>query len=201
MTPLQEIEKDLDWREAELAVLKILIVNEQLSDREKSVLYRASWTILYAHYEGFCKLALTVYYDAIQRSQKCHSELPAGMQALALDQQIKVLRTLPTIDLISQISTFEADFMDKTANFPEVNTDSNLWPSTLRTLLESAAITLPSLDANYRSIATLVSRRNKIAHGERDIIPEYSYYVQFEDAVRSIMYDLAISIDEKLKAF
>jgi len=201
MTPLQEIERDLDWREAELGILKILLANEQLSDREKFVLFRAGWALLYAHYEGFCKFALTVYYDVIRRSGKCHRDLPTKMQALALDKQMKVVRSLPTVDLIAQITTFEADYMDKPAEFPEVDTDSNLWPSTLRNLLEGAEIHLPSLEMNNRSIATLVSRRNKIAHGERDIIPEYAYYLQFEEAVSTIMYDLAISIDDKLKTF
>lgn len=200
MTPLREIERDLDWREAELAILKILLANDQLSDREKLVLFRAGWALLYAHYEGFCKFALTVYYDTIQRSGKCHKDLPRKMQALALDRQMKAVRTLPTEDLIAQIVNFEIDYLDKQAAFPEVETESNLWPMTLKNLLTSAEISLPSLDANNRAIATLVSRRNKIAHGERDIIPEYAYYIQFEDAVRTVMYDLAISIDDKLKA-
>lgn len=200
MTPLQEIEKDLDWRESELAILKILLANDHLSDREKFVLFRAAWSLLYAHYEGFCKFALTVYYDSIRRSKKCHRELPSKMQALALDKHMKAVRSLPTIDLIAQIATFEADYLDKEAEFPEVNTESNLWPNVLQNLLDSAEITLASLSMNNRSIATLVNRRNKIAHGERDIIPEYAYYLQFEESVRSIMYDLAISIDDKLKS-
>lgn len=201
MTPLQEIERDLDWREAELAILKITLANEHLSDREKLVLFRAGWALLYAHYEGFCKFALTVYFDTIRRSGKCHKDLPPKMQALALDKHMKAVRSLPTPDLISQIATFEADYMNRSAEFPEVETESNLWPSTLEKLLDGAEISLASLDMNNRSIATLVSRRNKIAHGERDIIPEYAYYIQFEDAVRTIMYDLAISIDDKLKLF
>lgn len=200
MTTLQELERDLDWREAELAILKILLANEHLSEREKLVLFRAGWALLYAHYEGFCKFALTVYYDSIRRSGKCPRDLPSRMQALALDKQMKVVRGLPTADLISQIATFEVDYMNKPAEFPEVDTDSNLWPSTLRALLEGAEIHLPSLELHNRSIATLVGRRNKIAHGERDIIPEYAYYVQFDEAVRTIMYDLAMSIDERLNA-
>ena len=89
--------------------------------------------------------------------------------------------------------------MDQCAEFPEVNTESNLWPATLYGLLRHADIQLPSLDLNSRLISILVGRRNNIAHGERDIIPDYKYYTQFEQAVLNIMYDLAISIDDKLK--
>lgn len=201
MTPLQEIERDLEWREAELALLKIMLANDSLNDREKLVLFRAGWSLLYAHYEGFCKFALTVYYDALQSAGKCHRDLPAPLQALALDRDMKTIRNLPTADLIAAIAGFETELMGQPARFPDVDTESNLWPSTLKGLLVNADINLDSLEQNNRSLATLVSRRNKIAHGERDIIPEFSYYMQYEEAVRTVMYDLAISIDERLANF
>lgn len=200
MTPLQEIEKDLDWRESELAILKIHLANEGISSRERLVLFRAGWALLYAHYEGFFKFVLTVYYDAVERSGKCHKDLPMQMQAFALDKHLKNVRSLPTSELIEKIGSFDGDVMSNAPCFPDVDTESNLWPSTLQNLLDQADINLASLAQSNRTIATLVSRRNKIAHGERDIIPEYSYYVQFEEAVRTLMYDLAISVDDRLKA-
>ncbi|NYF33795.1 MAE_28990/MAE_18760 family HEPN-like nuclease [Sphingopyxis sp. JAI108] len=198
MTPTAEIERDLDWREAELAVLRLLITNNEIGEREKFVLFRAAWALLYAHYEGFCKFALTVYYDAIKVAGKCHGDLPSKMQALALDKKVKDLRSLPTIDLISKMRSFEVDLMKAPADFPDVNTESNLWPKTLESLIEDADLIVPTLQLYNRSLATLVSRRNKIAHGERDIIPELSYYIGFENSVLNLMYDLALSIDEKL---
>jgi len=90
--------------------------------------------------------------------------------------------------------------LDRPALFPEVDTESNLWPKTLQSLLEDADITIPSLQLHNRALATLVNRRNKIAHGERDIIPEFSYYATYEDVVKSVMYELAFAIDEKISA-
>lgn len=199
MTPLQQIEQDLDWREAELAVMKVLLANRNLGQREKTVLFRAGWALLYAHYEGFCKFSLTVYYDSIQGLGKMNRDLPQRMRAMALDRQIKDFRNLPTIDLITHIMDFENSYLLQPARFPDVDTESNLWPNTLKVLLNNAEIELQSLDRNNRSVATLVNRRNKIAHGERDIIHEYEYYLRFNDVVTDIMYDLAISIDEKLR--
>lgn len=198
MTPFQEIERDLEWREAEMAVLRILLAADSISEREKLVLFRAAWALLYAHYEGFCKFALTVYFDALQNTGKLCKDLPAKTQAFALNNSLKSVRSLPTSDLISRIRSFEIEFMESTINFPEVDTESNLWPKTLDSLLEDADITIESLRAHSRALATLVNRRNKIAHGERDMIPEYSYYIGFEDAVKSVMYDLALAIDEKM---
>lgn len=198
MTPIKEIERDLDWREAEMSILRILLSNSEIKEREKTVLFRAAWALLYAHYEGFCKFALTVYYDAVQRSGKPCKDLPTKTQAFALDASVKSVRSLPTHEFISRVLSFEADVMDKSVTFPEVDTESNLWPRTLQGLLENADISIESLQAHNRALATLVNRRNKIAHGERDIIPEYSYYVGYEDAVKSVMYELALAIDDKI---
>lgn len=199
MTPLAEIERDLDWRESELAVLKILLANNDLSEREKLVLFRAAWSLLYAHYEGFCKFSLTVFYDAVKATGRANGQLPAKMQAFSLDKSLKHLKNLPNDKFLEKIAVFEAELLSKEPDFPEVDTESNLWPSVLQSLLDCASVQVNSLSQFNRTIKTLVGRRNKIAHGERDIIPEYSYYITFEEAVRNIMYDLAISIHDRLE--
>lgn len=200
MTPFDEIERDLDWREAELAVLRIFLANEDITDREKRVLFRAAWALLYAHYEGFCKFALTVYFDALQSARKKCEEFAPDTQAFALTDKLKEIRQLPSIDFITAMREFEDDVLAAPISSPDVDTESNLWPTTLSRLLKDADLELETLSSHNRSLFTLVSRRNKIAHGERDIIPEYDYYTQFEDAAKVIMYELALSIDRKLSS-
>lgn len=198
MTPFEEIERDLAWREAELAMLRILLANESITEREKLVLFRAGWALLYAHYEGFCKFALTVYFDTLQNTGAKCGEFSSKTQAFALADKLKELRKLPPLDFLSAMRSFEGDTLDKPVSFPEVDTESNLWPKTLAGLLESADLEVESLQAHNRALATLVSRRNKIAHGEREFIPEFDYYIGYEDAVKVIMYDLALAIDQKI---
>jgi hypothetical protein len=201
MTPLSEIERDLDWRESELAVLKILLADTSRSDREKLVLFRAAWALLYAHYEGFCKFALTVYYDAIKSSGRNNRDLPVKMRCFSLEKDIRLVKNLPSEQFLERVTAFEIDFMAKSPDFPEVDTASNLWPNILKELLDCASIEVVSLSHHNVKLRTLVNRRNKIAHGERDIIPEYDYYAAFDDAVTTIMYDLAVSIQNKLDNF
>lgn len=198
MTPIQEIEHDLDWREAEMAVFRILLTDRELSEKTRLVLFRAAWALLYAHFEGFCKFSLTVYYDTIKNGGSSCGDLPPNTQVFALSSELKSLRKLPAADLISRIQSFEIEVMSKSVDFPDVDTESNLWPNVLEQLLLDADIALPSLTSGARAIGTLVSRRNKIAHGERDIIPEFEYYLKFEEAVKSVMYELALTVDEKL---
>lgn len=198
MTPIQEIEQDLDWREAEMASLRILLADTGLSEKTKRVLFRAAWALLYAHFEGFCKLTLTIYYDALKECGKTCRDLAPTTQAFALTDTLREIRKLPSSDFISQILNFETDVMSNPANFPEVDTRSNLWPNVLEQLLNDADIELPSLASNKRAISTLVNRRNKISHGERELIPEFTYYLSFEEAAKSVMYDLALAVDAKL---
>ncbi len=200
MTPFQEIEHDLEWREAEMAVLRILLAADNLPSRTKTVLFRAAWSLLYAHYEGFCKFALTVYFDTLQSGGNLCSDLPAKTQAYALKASLKAMRSLPPLDFIEKIRSFEVDVLSSSVTFPDVDTESNLWPATLQRLLGDADIDIPSLQSHNRAISTLVNRRNKIAHGERDIIPEFSYYKTYESAVLTIMMDLALAIDEKMSS-
>ena len=82
--------------------------------------------------------------------------------------------------------------------FPEVDTESNLWPNVLEGLLEAAALNVDEIDENRYKLKTLVSRRNKIAHGERDIIIDFSYYEGYEIAFREVAYNLAIAIENKV---
>ena len=200
MSPFDEIERDLDWREAELAILRLFLANKEITEREKRVLFRAAWALLYAHYEGFCKFALTVYFDALRRSGARCEQFSPKTQAFALTEQLKSIRNLPPVDFIAAMRRFETDVLAVPVAFPEVSTDSNLSPKVLERLLGDAGLELESLPAHNRSLSTLVNRRNKIAHGERDIIPEFDYYIQFEAAAKDIMTELALVIDERLSS-
>ena len=198
MTPLDEIGRDLDWRESELALLRIMLSNDSVTDRQKLVLFRAGWALLYAHFEGFCKFCLTVYYDSLQKLLLKNRQLSIATQAFSLNNELKLIRNLPAVDLITNILKFQDEVMEKCVSFPDVDTESNLWPDTLRQLLDDADISIESLEAHNRTLATLVSRRNKIAHGEKDMITEYSYYIRFEEAAKAVMYDLAFAVDAKI---
>ncbi|NEU34061.1 hypothetical protein GN156_25745, partial [bacterium LRH843] len=96
-------------------------------------------------------------------------------------EKLKTMRNLPPLEFLSELLSFEQNSMNSSASFPDVDTEANLWPRILERLLEEADLEIASLPAHNRALATLVSRRNKIAHGERDIIPEFRYYTGFED--------------------
>lgn len=198
MSVFDELTRDLDWREAELGSLKILLQKDDTSPIQKEVLLRAAWALLYAHYEGFCKFCLTKFYDeAAKRVPECKS-LPHETMAYATSRRLAELRGLPLAEFLREVQNF-TDYLEFTKpSFPEVDTKSNLWPNTLKGLLVDADILLDAIDKNAVKIKTLVARRNEIAHGQRNLIPEVDYYMTYEDAVYDVMYNLAYSIDERL---
>ena len=198
-SPLDVITDDLSWREAELGSLKLILSRNDVSDHQKVVLLRASWALLYAHYEGFSKTSLAVFYDYAKRAVTNCGILPVKTRLFALDKKIKRLRSLSSEPLLDELENFSALFYNPAPDFPEVDTKSNLWPNVLKDLLDDADIKVDTLDNHRVKISTLVKRRNNIAHGKKDIVAEVSYYWGFESAVYDIMYEMAFRIDERLK--
>ena len=198
MAIIDDISRDLDWREAEIASMRLLLSRRDISSKQVEVLLRAAWALLYAHYEGFMKYCLTLFYEEISaRSVKCEN-LPIPTQIFALAKVLKQIRTMPPAEMINEVTNFQSKHLDSFASFPEVDTDSNLWPETLIALLISADLDSKTVEENRPKLATLVARRNEIAHGQKNFIAEFRYYRTYETAVYEVMYDLALQVEERL---
>jgi hypothetical protein len=198
MAIIDDISRDLDWREAEIASMRLLLSRRDISSKQVEVLLRAAWALLYAHYEGFIKYCLTLFYEEISaRSVKCEN-LPNPTQIFALAKVLKQIRTMPPAEMINEVTNFQSRHLDSVASFPEVDTDSNLWPETLIALLISADLDSKTVEENRPKLATLVARRNEIAHGQKNFIAEFRYYRTYETAVYEVMYDLALQVEERL---
>ena len=195
---LDQITDDLNWREVELGALKILLKRRDLSEIQKSALLRASWALLYAHYEGFVKVALTIFYEQAARMSNNCGELPINTRVFALDSFLKNIRSLPPVDCIAALENFVNVEYQKKPLFPDVDTKSNLWPNVLEDLLVDADITLKTITNERSKIKTLVQRRNDIAHGKNALISEVDYYLSFESVVYDLMYELALCIEQRL---
>jgi hypothetical protein len=192
------ITRDLDWREKEIGAMRLLLTSSGVTSGQKSGLLRAAWAMLYAHYEGFCKNTLTAFFDAIAVSGIVCRDLPHSTKLFAIGDKLKRLKHMTNEDLLINITNFQTDTLSLSPQFPEIDTQSNLWPSVLIDLLELADLNSDKVREHELKLKTLVSRRNKIAHGEKNIITEVGYYRTYEDAVYDVMYDLALQVDNRL---
>lgn len=198
MTPLDQIIQDLDWRESELASLKILLGRKDITQSQREVLLRAAWAMLYAHYEGFVKTALSIFYDEARKRITNCGELPQRTRASALKSELNKIRSMPIEEFLDTIENFATSHHSLRPDFPEVDTQSNLWPNILDDLLKAADLNQDVVEKQQYRLKTLVARRNEIAHGKQNMIADISYYNDFEAAVYDLMYDLALRIDERL---
>lgn len=198
MTPLEQISQDLDWRESELGSLKILLGRKDISPAQRGVLLRAAWAMLYAHYEGFVKTALTVFYDEAKKRIACCGHLPKETRVNALKPALNKLKSMPASQFLDAIDNFSTRYYSLSPDFPEIDTQHNLWPNILAELLKTADIDGEAIEEHRLRLKTLVARRNEIAHGKQDVITDYSYYIEYESAVYALMYELAFQIDSRL---
>jgi len=198
MEAIEELTADLGWRETELALLKIFFQKKDITQRQHEVLARAAWSLLYAHYEGYSKFCLTLFFDRAAGLVNSCGPLPQKTKEYALFFEMKRIRSLPAAEFLYTLETFSATTGTQKPQFPEVDTRSNLWPNVLEDLLVFADITCPSIDKNRVLLKALVGKRNGIAHGQA-VSANYTDYLKQESAVYEVMYDLAYQVDARLK--
>ena len=178
--------------------MRLLLLRRDLSAKQHQALLRSAWALLYAHYEGFCKNCLTLFFAEISRLGVRCSDLPSATKEFALRGAIKHMRALSDSDLVTEIVEFPTTHLQANPSFPDVDTGSNLWPDKLVGLMSLADLNTQTVSRHATKLSTLVARRNGIAHGEKNFIAEFAYYHSFEEAVYDVIYDLAIQVEDRL---
>lgn len=195
-----QIERDLLWREKELASMKRLAITNRDNEIVYRTILRASWATLYAHFEGFTKFVWELLLDRIEAEGVPAQALRKNFRTLALEKPFKALRGNFSSDSILEF--FESgmnEFLRSPVVFNEdcrLSTDSNLWPNVFERECAKVGITSKELDNVRSRIKTLVARRNDIAHGKNMTISSIDEYSQYEQAVLLVMHDLALQVLE-----
>lgn len=200
------LERDLKWREAELASLKRLAINAPTESITYRGLLRAMWAMLYGHFEGFSKFCWDTVLDRIQMEGVSTSDLSKDFLLLALEPSFQ--RHRGNLDAMSIWSYFDGALpaaLQGIASFPtdaRLTTESNLWPNIFERESRRIGIACSELDVHRSRIKTLVARRNEIAHGKSMIIATLAEYHEYENAAFCVMHELAIRsmevIDHKI---
>lgn len=197
----KEIEDDLNWREAELASFKVLVFSAPKGSVRATALLRGLWTILYAHYEGFCKFAWDLYLDALEKEGVLRSACRDNIACLSLEKDFKRLKGNLSAESIWAFCTAQfPQLLSEPAAFRiKLETQSNLWPQVYCENARRISVPTTMMDENTTRIRTLVARRNEIAHGRKMIVSDIAEYQRYEDAALLIMHELAVSILDALE--
>jgi hypothetical protein len=190
------LEGELSWREAELASLKLLVLEAQPGSVRRQSLLRALWTLLYAHYEGFCKFSWDFYLENLERFGLKRGDCSAAIARFSLTKRFRELRGNSSDESLWGACAGDFDeWMKQALEFElHLETNSNLWPNLLRD--NSTKIDLPSdvVDANELKLKTLVARRNDIAHGKKMVVSSLDEYKIYENAAVLVMHELAVAV-------
>lgn len=197
----RQLEHDLSWREAELAVLKKQVIEAQRDSLRHGALLRALWMMLYAHYEGFCKFAFDSYLEAITRRRPKRLAVKDEIAAFSLRKRFKGLGGNLSNEMCTLFLTELSLLLEDEIQFEErVDTRSNLHPNVMREACRILRLPYTKVDENDLRIRTLVSRRNEIAHGKPMTVKSITEYQAYENAALDVMHELAISIIQAIES-
>jgi hypothetical protein len=178
-----QLETDMAWRQDELRALSNLQAAMK-GDPEKGRLRRALLVMLYAHAEGFCKIAFLTYVNAINKAATSCGAATESLVAAAFadvfhaltygDPKQKVFPLPPPADnkltIFARQREFIAElprFLSRTLEVPDtaVNTEDNLSSRVVKRNLYRLGFPEDLLSGYHAALDELVKRRNNIAHG------------------------------------
>jgi hypothetical protein len=212
----KQLELDLEWRQKEMRLLYNMLSN--IDDEEEKRSYcKALVVMLYSHFEGFCKLAFSIYIDIINEENIRCSQVNVNLAAVSLEgifqgindpnKNCSFFKDSPPNDkwkrffrrvyFLTRIGTV----LDEPINLTEeyIKTDSNLKIPILNRTLYHLGFQPGSFDEYTGDISNLVNRRNDYAHGEMKPGIKREEYEKFEIIAFKIMSDLMELLDEALK--
>ncbi|MES2701967.1 MAG: MAE_28990/MAE_18760 family HEPN-like nuclease [Bacteroidota bacterium] len=199
-----QIEQEQTWRTDEVRFFDNLV--SKVAEDNKDRFRRANVLLLYAHYEGFCKFAFTMYIDAINGEGLDCLNVNYALAAAAMNTVFRELRnpdakatefkaTAPD-DKKLHLFARDREFLEKISNFenrrisiPEtvVDTESNLKPAVLRKNLYRLGFQHDSLEFLEGYIHMLLQTRNEIAHGAHGIGVAEGKYERVRDVTFEVM--------------
>lgn len=162
------LDREFAWRLKEVSSLKLSV--RQSGSLTEATLVRAGVTILYAHWEGFIKASSLSYIDYINSRALKYQDLKSCFAVMGLRSEIGILSGSRKTAVNIAAFDFIKSNMGKTANLTlsnAINTEANLSSTVFANIAISINVSTDHYEPRYKLIdEELLSRRNKIAHGE-----------------------------------
>lgn len=195
-----QIEDDLNWREKELSILRRHLYQTTVGDVQDKALLRANLAMIYAHYEGFCKFAITVYIDALNKRKLKRGQLRWPIAVHSMKKFFNSLKAESRRDLFFSRFLLEFDSqLEEIAECENIAETSNLWPNLLEEWLVRLGLSTTNVQAQNNYLHSLVNARNKIAHGRELYVADRTTLDTYAEAARLAMHEVAVEIADALE--
>lgn len=207
-----QLENDMAWRQAELRLLSNLEASLK-RDADRAQLRRAQLVMLYAHAEGFCKIAFLTYVNAVNKAGVSCSAASESLVAAAFedvfhaitfgDPKQKVFHRPSPDDQKLRVFARQRDFIAELPHLlarklvlPEsiVDTESNLSSHVVKRNLFRLGFSQDLLNTYHSELDELVNRRNNIAHGFDSDPVKGSDYERLRKAVFQAMDEMTLIV-------
>lgn len=179
----KQLELDLEWRQREMRLLYNTL--STFDDEEDKRSYcKALVVMLYSHFEGFCKLAFSIYIDILNKENMLCSQANINLAVISLEEIFQAVHDpnkkcnffvgSPPNDKWKRFfrRAYFLEKMDRVLNEPikiteeYIKNDSNLKIPILSRILYHLGLPPGYFDEYAGEISNLVDRRNDYAHGE-----------------------------------
>lgn len=191
------LDEDLAWRKRELSTLKFMLTRPSVRAHELDVLLRGAVALLYAHWEGFVKVAGQSYLEFIAAQRLRCDELAPPFLALATRKVLAKADGASRIRSHIEVALFYRSKLHEQSTIPfkdGISTRSNLSSEVLNDIIATLGLVYAPFETKARLIdERLLRTRNTVAHGEYLII-DRPLYEETQEEVQQMMEEFRTQI-------
>jgi len=192
------LSSQLAWRKKELSEIKYLIESRSIPKHKKNVLIRSSIAMIYAHWEGFLKIAGRYYLEYISSQRLKNSELSKSFLTISLSSSSRLLENSKKYSTYGSVIDFFENDLESRALIPFksiIDTESNLSSSVLKEIIWCLNLSYDSFEIKEKLIdEKMLAKRNHIAHGEYLEI-ESEDIIYLRDEILALMIEFKNQIE------
>jgi hypothetical protein len=207
-----QLELERTWRQDEIRFFQNRGADLE-KEEEKEQYRRVLVLLLYAHFEGFCKFALTLYVNAVNQEAITCAEATHAIAAASLadvfralrnpDSKCEEFRNIAPEDTKLHRFARDREFVERAMDLSRrrvtipqdvVDTESNLKPVVLRKNLFRLGFSHNLFAQFDGGIDQLLGYRNRIAHGDSKSGIKLSTYEQLRESVITIMAGVTLEV-------
>lgn len=205
-----KLAEDIAWRKRELSEVKSLIEAKNVPLQRHNALIRSGICILYAHWEGFIKLAANSYLEYVAMQRLPYNQLSSNFLALAMKAKLNEAKDTNKPSLYIPVCDFFLFELNNRSSLPYKDKDAISTASNLSSEILKEITCILGLDFSPYSTKSelidvkLLKARNEIAHGNylminrQDYIELHQKVIEMLEIFRNQIENAAINKDFQL---